>query len=46
MPLPKPTPKEEQRDFMVRCIADDTMISEYPNKQQRLAVCYLQWRDN
>jgi len=46
MPLPKPTEGELHREFMDRCILDDTMNLEYPNIQQRLAMCYLQWRDN
>jgi len=45
MPLPKPRAEEAQRDFMLRCRADETMQAEYPNEQQRLAVCYIQWRD-
>lgn len=46
MPLPKPNQSENQTEFMNRCMSDETMKSEYPNDQQRLAVCYIQWRDN
>lgn len=46
MPLPTPKENELQKDFMQRCLADDTMLREYPNIQQRRAVCYTQWRDN
>mgnify|MGYP005992491387 FL=1 len=45
MPLPKPKENELQEQFMRRCVADDTMNMEYPNIQQRVAVCYTQWRD-
>ena len=46
MPLPTPKEGELQQEFTNRCMADDTMNLEYPNIQQRLAVCYLQWREN
>lgn len=45
MPLPRPTSEEKQQDFMNRCMGDATMNKEYPRQDQRLAVCYLQWRD-
>jgi hypothetical protein len=45
MPLPKPKPQETQKDFIARCMANPTMNSEYPRQDQRLAVCYTQWRD-
>lgn len=45
MPLPKPKPEESQRDYMIRCNSDAVMKREYPNEQQRLAVCYITWRD-
>lgn len=45
MPLPNPKDGESQNDFMSRCMEDAIMQSEYPNKQQRLAVCYTTWRD-
>jgi hypothetical protein len=45
MPLPKPKSGETQKDFMTRCMSDSTMNTEYPRKDQRLAVCYTQWRD-
>lgn len=39
MPLPKPKPLESHNQFMRRCMIDDTMSSEYPNRSQRFAVC-------
>jgi hypothetical protein len=45
MPLPTPKAKEDQKEFINRCVTDDTMITEYPRKDQRLAVCYTQWKN-
>ena len=43
MPLPKPHKDEEKDDFISRCMGNDTMKDEYPDNDQRLAVCYTQW---
>jgi hypothetical protein len=40
MPIPKPKTGEKQAEFVNRCMANPTMKSEYPDKDQRLAVCY------
>lgn len=40
MPIPKPRAGQGEQDFIPMCMADDTMLSEYPNEEQRLAVCY------
>jgi hypothetical protein len=45
MPLPKPKEGELQQEFTNRCMSDEAMNKEYPRQDQRLAVCYLQWRD-
>ena len=37
--IPKPKFGEEHVDFISRCMSDEIMLSEYPNEQQRLAVC-------
>lgn len=42
MPLPTRKPTEDKQDFILRCMRDKVMIKEYPNEQQRLAVCYQQ----
>ena len=39
MPLPKPTPKENKKEFVMRCMSDETMVKEFPENDQRLAVC-------
>lgn len=45
MTVPLPTPKQgESRDeFLQRCMADATMVSEFPDESQRYAVCMAQW---
>lgn len=45
MPLPKPKAKEKQSAFIQRCMTDDTMIIEYRENDQRLAICYVQWKN-
>jgi hypothetical protein len=39
MPLPKPRAQESDNQFISRCMIDDAMSSEYPNRNQRYAVC-------
>lgn len=31
---------------MDSCMADGTMVSEYPDSPQRYAVCLAQWEEN
>lgn len=45
MPHPKPNPEDTLDAFMHRCLEDDTMVQEYPNEQQRLALCARQWKE-
>ncbi len=45
MPIPKPKFRESHQNFIQRCLADDIMNKEYPNVDQRLAVCAIQWRN-
>ena len=46
MPIPKPTPKENKKDFVMRCMSDDTMVNEFPETDQRLAVCSTTYEEN
>jgi len=39
MPIPKPRKDESKKDFIQRCMTDDTMTFEYEDIDQRLAVC-------
>jgi len=42
MPIPTKRPTETKKEFFVRCMRDDKVISEFPNTSQRAAVCYAQ----
>ncbi len=44
MPLPKPNTDEEQGDFLSRCMGNETMKGDFPDNEQRLAVCFSQWK--
>ena len=35
-----PSPNESEDDFIGRCMGDEKMKSEFPDEEQRLAVCY------
>ena len=45
MPMPKPRSGEKQSEFISRCMSDGTMMIEYKENEQRLAVCYVQWKE-
>ncbi len=45
MPLPTPRPEEQQPDFVSRCMGNDEMVREFPDPDQRRAVCQSQWED-
>jgi lambda family phage portal protein len=40
--IPSPTGGESEKDFVARCMADDTMLAEFPDTTERAAVCYAQ----
>ncbi len=44
MPLPKPSKKEKEKEFVSRCMADDMMNKDYKDQKQRAAVCYSQFK--
>jgi HK97 family phage prohead protease len=46
MPIPKPNKDEQRQDFINRCMGNDVMVSDYPNNDQRMAVCSVIWRNN
>lgn len=39
MPLPEKKPNEKPNDFIQKCMIDEKMRTEYPDKEQRYAVC-------
>lgn len=43
MPLPKPNKDEARKDFTNRCMGDSIMNKEYPNQDQRFAICNSLW---
>lgn len=42
MPIPQPNKDESKKDFISRCMKNDTMNKEYPNPNQRYAICNQQ----
>lgn len=43
MPLPKPNKDEPRKDFNSRCMGNSVMNKEYPNQDQRFAICNSLW---
>ena len=43
MPLPHPVGQEDRQSFMNRCMSDPVMQREFPDPEQRTAVCTNQW---
>ena len=44
MPLPRPRTGETEREFMSRCMGDDSVQEEFSGQEQRVAVCMNQFR--
>lgn len=45
MPLPKPDKGETRYEFMHRCINAEVSKEEFPDVDQRLAVCSAIWKE-
>lgn len=45
MPIPTPRRGETEDDFIARCMGNATMNEDYPEQEQRAAVCFRQWRE-
>lgn len=45
MPMPSPQRNEKRDKFLDRCMGDGVMVSEYPDEEQRYAICNKQWRE-
>ena len=43
MPMPKPKAGEDKEKFLQRCMSDEVMVSEYPEEEQRYAICNDLW---
>lgn len=46
MPLPTPNSGESRDDWLSRCMGNDTMNEDFPDNEQRYAVCNEIWREN
>ena len=46
MPLPSPNKKQGEDSFVSNCMSNETMKREFPNKKQRLAVCYSKHKNS
>lgn len=44
MPIPKRKQGEDKNTYVSRCMSNETMKEEYPNQQQRVAICLGQTR--
>lgn len=42
MPIPKLDRGEAEKDFMSKCMTDNSMQKDFPNQNQRVAVCMSQ----
>jgi hypothetical protein len=43
MPLPTKKENETKPEFIARCMADNTLVAEFPDAPQRFAICQTQW---
>jgi hypothetical protein len=43
MPIPTPKKTETQKQFIQRCMIDEVMNKEYPDKSQRYSICIMQY---
>lgn len=39
MPIPQPNNNEDKEKFVARCMGDEIMKKDYPENQQRIAIC-------
>lgn len=46
MPIPQPNKTENKKEFVMRCMSDETMNKEFPDTDQRLAVCSTTYEEN
>jgi hypothetical protein len=43
LPIPTPGDDEAEGDFISRCMSNETMKEDFPDNDQRLAVCFSRW---
>lgn len=39
MPIPTPNADESEREFISRCMGDETMVNDFEDTAQRYAIC-------
>jgi hypothetical protein len=39
-----PKKTEKQKEFVSRCAGDSSMLKEFPDQKQRIALCYSQFK--
>jgi hypothetical protein len=39
MPIPEKRNTENEQEFLQRCMSDEVMTKEYPDKDQRYSIC-------
>ncbi len=44
--MPKPTPNETKDDFLNRCMGDEKALNDFPENDQRFAVCNSLWDES
>ncbi|NVM37757.1 MAG: hypothetical protein HWN81_19350 [Candidatus Lokiarchaeota archaeon] len=44
MPLPTPNDKEKRSDFVSRCVSSEIIKKDFKTKEQRIAVCFSQYK--
>lgn len=45
MPIPKPQADQNEEEFIGSCMADATMLTDYPTNAQRYAICIGEWQN-
>lgn len=43
MPLPEPKKDETEDDFMDRCLSNENVNKEFPDKNERYGFCITRW---
>lgn len=45
MPIPKPRADQNEEEFISFCMGNETMVSDYPQNDQRYAICIGEWQN-
>lgn len=44
--MPSPRTNETKKDWVNRCMSDSEQKKTFPDRKQRLAVCYKKWEEH